>query len=533
MNKTVKGIHSIRLQIALAFILMMTCTMVMYLVINNLFLEKFYIQNKQRGLVSSYYAIDQLFNSDGSISDSALVDFRKVCNTSGMEVAVVSPSIQTIISSSGKDDLMVMRLLDHVFGFDDFTEKPAPSSNETSKNGIFKKDVPKGEKKPFGEKAMIQNDDFEVLISADPRMGMDYLELWGTLSNGNFIIMRTAISNIKASVKVSNKFLWNIGILMILVGGIIGWIITSKISRPIMELADISEKMAHLDFNAKYKCGGKNEIAVLGNHMNELSETLEKTISELKTANNELKRDIENKEQLNGMRLDFLSNVAHELKTPIALIQGYAEGLRDNINDDEESRNFYCDVIIDESDKMNKMVKNLMTLNQLEFGDEITLERFDIVELIKNCMQSSDIMLKQNEIIADFCVDEPIYVWADEFKMEEVFTNYFSNAIHYCTYPANARSDNRQKRIEVTIEQKIDTVRVSVFNTGNPIPEESIDHLWDKFYKVDKARTHEYGGSGIGLSIVKAIMNSHNKSFGATNYENGVAFWFELDSKGD
>jgi methyl-accepting chemotaxis protein len=100
---------------------------------------------------------------------------------------------------------------------------------------------------------MIQNDDFEVLISADPRMGMDYLELWGTLSNGNFIIMRTAVSNIKASVKVSNKFLWNIGILMILVGGIIGWIITSKISRPIMELADISEKMAHLDFNAKYK----------------------------------------------------------------------------------------------------------------------------------------------------------------------------------------------------------------------------------------------------------------------------------------
>ena len=525
--KSVKGIHSIRFQVALAFILMMTCTMALYLVINTIFLEKFYMSRKGTGLVSSYYNIDTLFNSDGSISDDALVDFRKVCNSNGLEVAVISPSIQTIISSSGKDDLMVMRLLDHVFGFDEGTGRESVSDDSMSDDGLRR------HRKEFEQKTIIKSDDFEVLISPDPRMGMEYLELWGTLSNGNFIIMRTAVSNIKASVDISNKFLGYIGITMILVGCVISCIITSRITRPIMELAGISEKMAHLDFNAKYAMGGKNEIAVLGNHMNELSETLEKTISELKTANNELKRDIEKKEKINGMRLDFLSNVAHELKTPIALVQGYAEGLKDNINDDEESKDFYCDVIIDEADKMNKLVKNLMTLNQLEFGDEITLERFDIVELIKNSMQSSDIMIKQNEIQANFYARNPVYVWADEFKIEEVVTNYLSNAIHYCTYPANSDPMTAEKRIEVKIEQKEDTVRVSVFNTGNPIPEEALAHLWDKFYKVDKARTREYGGSGIGLSIVKAIMESHNKAYGATNYENGVAFWFELDSKGE
>ena len=113
-----------------------------------------------------------------------------------------------------------------------------------------------------------------------------------------------------------------------------------------------------------------------------------------------------------------------------------------------------------------------------------------------------------------------INVWGDEFKVEEVFMNYFSNAINYA---------QGEKVIDVKIEREGQKVKVSVFNTGNPIPEESIAHLWEKFYKVDKARTREYGGSGIGLSIVKAIMESMNQSYGVTNYENGVAFWFTLD----
>ena len=184
---------------------------------------------------------------------------------------------------------------------------------------------------------------------------------------------------------------------------------------------------------------------------------------------------------------------------------------------------------------MNKMVKNLMTLNQLEFGeDEIKMERFDIVELIRNSIMASDIMLKQNNIAAFFNESESVYVWADEFKTEEVFTNYFSNAIHYCDYPKSGTEEERsEKRIEVTLERRADIVRISVFNSGNPIPEDSLAHLYEKFYKVDKARTHEYGGSGIGLSIVKAIMNAFNKDFGVKNYDNGVAFWFELDAKGD
>ena len=189
---------------------------------------------------------------------------------------------------------------------------------------------------------------------------------------------------------------------------------------------------------------------------------------------------------------------------------------------------FYCEVIVDEAAKMNQMVKKLMTLNQLEFGnDTVAMERFDIVTLIRNYIQSAQIMTKQHEIEVRMEDYPQIFVWGDEFKTEEVFMNYFSNAVNHCL---PGRSESGRKVIDVRVSQQNGKVRVTVFNTGTPIPEESIPHLWEKFYKVDKARTREYGGSGVGLSIVKAIMESMNQGYGVQNFTNGVMFWFELEA---
>lgn len=254
--------------------------------------------------------------------------------------------------------------------------------------------------------------------------------------------------------------------------------------------------------------------------MNQLSETLEKTISELKTANNELRRDIEHKEKIDEMRKEFLSNVSHELKTPLALIQGYAEGLKDGISDDEESKEFYCEVIMDEAQKMNTMVKKLLTLNEVEFGQEnISMERFNVAELIEGVAQSCSLLVQQKEGKLRLKVPNPLYLWSDELKIEEVLTNYISNACNHL---------DGERIIEIKAEQNEDRVRISVFNTGKQIPEEDMERIWDKFYKVDKAHTREYGGSGIGLSIVKAIMESVNGTYGVKNYINGVEFWIEL-----
>ena len=343
------------------------------------------------------------------------------------------------------------------------------------------------------------------------------------LDEDHYFIIRTPLESIRESADISNKFYFAVGLAIIIVSGMMIMVVTKRITKPISELTELSKKMSDLDFEARYESKVGNEIDMLGDNFNRMSTQLENTISELKSANNELQRDIEDKIKIDKMRKEFLDNVSHELKTPIALIQGYAEGLKENISDDPESREFYCDVIMDEASKMNKLVKNLLTLNQLESGkDAVVMERFDIVSLIRGVLQTMDIMIGQKEAKVIFDAQKPVYVWADEFKTEEVVTNYVSNALNHL---------DGDRQIEIKLIDEDSRVKVTVFNNGTPIPEADIPNLWNKFYKVDKARTREYGGSGIGLSIVKAIMESMNQEYGVQNFDNGVEFWFTLDRK--
>ena len=371
------------------------------------------------------------------------------------------------------------------------------------------------------DKQLVNEKNYSMYIETDIRTGLEYVDMWGILDNGNLFLFRSPLEGIRESVSLANRFLAYVGIGSAVFSAFIILLVSRKVTEPIMELTGISERMRHLDFDAKYTGNSKTEIALLGQNINKLSEALETTISELKSANNELKRDIEKKNKVDEMRKEFLSNVSHELKTPIALIQGYAEGLKEGINDDAESREYYCEVIMDEASKMNQMVKKLLTLNQMEFGnDMVTMERFDITELIGTYLQSAAILCRQKGINLQMEDCPPVNVWADEFMVEEVFGNYFSNAINHV-------AGKRVIDVKLTLEEK--KVRVSVFNTGAQIPEESLPHIWEKFYKADKAHTREYGGNGIGLSIVKAIMESFHQKYGVNNYDNGVEFWFELD----
>jgi signal transduction histidine kinase len=490
--------RSIKQEMAFLFIAVMAGTIVLCWIVNNIFLEEFYIRNREKAITQAYERINEVVSNGDITSDEFDVELRKACEMYNINIIVIDASSNTIKSSTRDGDRLMRRLYDHFF--------------------LEKEEID----------YLAETDNYYMASEVDPLTSTEYLEMWGSLDNGNLFLINSPLESIRESVKISNRFLAYVGLFTTVLSAILMWLVSARISKPIMELKNISEKMTALDFETKYKSRHRNEIDLLGEHINELSETLETTISELKTANNELKRDIEKKEQIDEMRKEFLSNVSHELKTPIALIQGYAEGLKEGINDDDrESRDFYCDVIIDESAKMNNMVKKLLDLNQLEFGNDVVqMERFDIVSLITNFLSSAEILTGQNGINIRHEQTEPIYVWADEFKTEEVVRNFFSNAMNHV---------NGDKIIEIKYrlitQDNADKVRISVFNTGEPIPEDSLPHIWEKFYKVDKARTREYGGSGVGLSIVKAIMDSMNQGYGAINYTNGVEFWFELETK--
>lgn len=486
---------SIKKQFAMIFIGMMSATILLCWFVNTIFLGDYYIRNKENVLKNAYITVNKAFSAGDIMTEEFDIQLQKIIEKYNISLIVLDADSKTLITSRNDQDIMSKRLWDNFFN----------NFKNESDNTILE-----------------EGDQYTIQRITDSRTLTEYIEMWGVFDNGNIFLFRTALEGIKDSVNIANRFLAYIGIAAVIVSGGIILMVSGKVTEPILELAEISERMAKLDFDAKYSGKSRNEIALLGNNINELSNTLETTISELKTANNELQKDIEKKNRIDEMRKEFLSNVSHELKTPIALIQGYAEGLKEEINDDAESREFYCDVIIDEAAKMNHMVQKLLTLNQLEFGnDVVTMERFDIVALIRNFIQSAEILTKQKEITVRFEEMPAVYVWADEFKTEEVFANYFSNAMNHTA---------GEKVIDVKVERRENKVRVSVFNTGEPVPEESLSHLWEKFYKVDKARTREYGGSGVGLSIVKAIMESMNQEFGVTNYDNGVEFWFELET---
>ncbi len=374
-----------------------------------------------------------------------------------------------------------------------------------------------------GKELIKDNGNYTVCKVWDKRIGSYYLELFGQLESGSFVYVNTNFQSMTENINIFNSFIFYVGLSVIVFGAIVMVFVSSGFTKPVLKLTEIAKRMSELDFEVRYPVTTQDEIGVLGSSINTLSETLEKTISELKSANNELQKDIEKKIQIDEMRKEFLSNVSHELKTPIALIQGYAEGLYDNINDDSASREFYCEVIIDEAVKMNKMVKKLLTLNQIEFGkNQLSYEHFDITEVVRQVINSAALLAEQKGAVISMPDYGAVYVWADEYMVEEVVTNYISNAVNHVA---------GEMKIDVHIEKMEDAVRVGVFNTGNCIPEEELDKIWIKFYKVDKARTREYGGSGIGLSIVKAIMNSMNRQCGVENSGNGVEFWFELDMK--
>ena len=481
-------------QLIAAFVGLVLFILAANVLVNNVFLEKYYTYSLEKALIRVYRMIDEHVTPEGADRDYFQGTISEECNANNMSLVVVDDTFNVIaLTSNSNYSLMMARLNGYVIE----VEQP---------EDILKK-----------------TDTYMIQKKLEPMLNMDFLEMWGTLNSGGYFMIRIPFNSIRVSAHISNKFMLYLSGAAILICVLLAIALSRRIVRPVKELTRLSSRMAQLDFDARYTSGGDDEIGQLGEHFNRMSETLEKTISALKSANNQLQLDIDRKDRIDEMRREFLSNVSHELKTPIALIQGYAEGLAECVNDDEESRAFYCEVIMDEASKMSGMVQKLLTLNQLEFGnDQPEMNRFDIASLIAGKIQSIGILAQQKDAKILYEGRDCVWVWGDEFKVEEVLTNYLSNALNHV-------DGERLIRIrELQLDKKI---RISVFNTGTPIPEEDIDHIWEKFYKVDKARTREYGGSGVGLSIVKAIMDSMHQEYGVINHSDGVEFWFELSSE--
>ena len=498
----IKNRFSIRTKLVLVTGVLVLFAVLSCVAVNLLFIETYYTSKMSDKLVKGRELLNQqeftAYDEDAEASTTELPDeVTNYFEANNLIFLVMDENQHVLVSNEqerGRDGLRG-RLFGYMTGLD----------------------------KKYKPTVLDSNEDYTIQKNNDFYTNEIYVELWGDLDDGNSLMIRTPMASIRDSADIANHFFLVTGLVMVVFSAILIWIFMDNFTRPVRELTILSEKMSNLDFTAKYESGGQDEIGVLGHNFNKMSEELERTIADLKTANLELQKDIKEKEEIDEMRKEFLSNVSHELKTPIALIQGYGEGLLDNVNEDPESRTFYAEVIVDEARKMNTMVKKLLSLNQLEFGkDPVEMECFDLTAIIDGVCQSAGLMFEQKGATLHQNQKEPLYVWGDEFKVEQVMTNYISNALNHV---------DGDKIIDVRCKVEKGLVKTSVFNTGERIPDEDLDKIWIKFYKVDKARTRAYGGSGIGLSIVKAIMDGMNQKCGVENYANGVEFWFTLEHR--
>ena len=492
-----KQVKTVRGKLFFTLCIVVLSIILFLILVNSFVLEKYYQYTKSNQLKTLYDNINDYYNSEKQI-ENFKDELDRISIKNNFDIIIKDQSDNAVYLSN-KDFLSNIRVIIDFWG-----------TNRRQEYKIIE-----------------ENDKLEIRNIKDTETSANYILLSGKLDNGYGVYIRIPISSIQESVRISNRFLYLIAGIVIVIGGIAIIYISKTFSSPISELNSIAKKMANLDFSHKYTVtDDDDEIDELGKSINLMSDKLEKTINQLRNTNIELERDIEKKAKIDEMRKSFISDVSHELKTPIALIQGYSEGLLENVNTDPENRKFYAEVILDETNKMDKMVRQLIELTKLEYEKrEFNNRDFNIVELEKEIVRTSKVMLEEKQTRVEFETIDDINVFADDFYISQIITNYLTNAIKH------VKEIEGEKYIKITntVMHEKNKMRVTVFNTGDNIEKENLSRVWNRFFKVDEARNREDGGSGIGLSIVRAIMNNYENDYGVENKYNGIEFYFEVD----
>ena len=489
-ERLLKEINTLRFHIFMILCIGTIISFLLFIFINNIVAKRVFLYSKTK---ASFEIIDELnnyFNDDSKGSLERIMRFSEVNNN--IEI-VIEDSNNNIIYSSNQEI-------------------------EKYINGL--RDATSGK--------IMYSDDNTIVIEEKEDKNNQCCIVKGELDNGYFVYIRISYTAINTNIRISSKIMVRVGLVLLIISSLFAILTSKSISRPIAKLTKITGKMANLDFTEKYRINDSNyEINQLGKNVNNVSDKLEDTINELREHNIKLQNDIEEKSEIDKMRKQFISDVSHELKTPIGLIQGYSEGLIENVNEDEESRRFYAEVIRDEAQKMDLLVKKLLELMKIEYKEKAFKDvEFDLSELVKAEIRRETVNFKNKGIDLELNIPEKIIVYADQDCIEQVVNNYLSNAIKHC------EKINNENKVEIKIEKtKKNKVRLYVYNTGRKIPKDYQNRIWGRFYKMDKSRNRDDGSTGLGLALVKAIMNNYGNEFGVRNRGNGVEFYCDINIK--
>ncbi|MDH8678109.1 histidine kinase dimerization/phospho-acceptor domain-containing protein [Fusibacter bizertensis] len=474
---------------------------------NTFLLEPFYVQSEKRKLLSTYENLNAMHSE--AIDSNTLYTLQLKSSTF-IEIEVINETDGTIIIPKNPDYLST-----------------TPSDREGPKPPPFERIII--------EKEESVNQNLKYVWFEDPQKGTHFFMLSGYLDSGLHIEIRVPMTSINENVGFLNQFLLIAGVVILVVTIFSANIISKHFTTPILNMFAVTDNIKKLDFSSSCEVLANDELGKLAENINEMSYSLKNNLNQLEENNKELKIEIDERHRIDEQRKALLSNVSHELKTPLSLVQGYSEGLKLSLNKNPEKIAFYCDVIIDEAKKMDLLVSELLDINRIQFSD-IPLYKESIVakDFIDYILKKYEPMLKSNNIKLSYNfsitdLKSPIILSIDALRSEQIITNLMNNALAYV---------DEHQIIDITValnqppkNKKNDSthLRIDLANSHPPVEPDELQNWWESFYKADKARTRENGGYGLGLSIIKAIQEADNNEYGVYYDEGMIHFYVDFD----
>ncbi len=335
------------------------------------------------------------------------------------------------------------------------------------------------------------------------------------------LVITSHVGKIKNSINIYRRFTLNVVMVFFIVGIVLAYFLSIRITKPVVELEEVAKRISRLDFNTGINPNGNTEIKSLGNSIETMRNRLRRALLELSEANEKLKEDIEKEKKIDKMRRSFIAGVNHELKTPITIINSYSYALKKKLKGDE-GRGYYCDVILDEVEKMEKMVNRLLFLSKAEAGFlEMRPEEIDVEDELSTLLAKYGAIVKEKGITLTSNLN-PLTVTFDREQLGIVLDNLMSNAFKYVKNYGEIRVGTYEERSSGVIK---------IYNTSDPIGDDKLEKLWNPFFILDKSRSKNGKSTGLGLSIVKNIMDNHRGSYSAENKDSGVLFTIRISKK--
>ncbi|MBS5702737.1 MAG: HAMP domain-containing protein [Butyricicoccus pullicaecorum] len=475
--------------IAVAFVGILTA-------LNLTLYDNYYLWQREKSLDRIYDTVRRAYAEDGSGLAAAIVSAE---DTEGVRLSIVTQ--------------------DGTVTYDSVVREQLAGMDGASQNLFYGLSIAEAALRAV-DLGQVEKQGSAFVNVSSQKQNEEFLCLVGLLADGgDYLVARIPFTYMEQNSAFNMVFLLISGGVTLVVCMFLAFPISRHFTRPLIAMNDVANAMADLDFSKKYEGKARDEVGQLGQSINRLSEHLERAIAELRQSNEQLALEIREKEKIDEMRREFIINVSHELKTPIALIQGYAEGLREGIAETQEDRDYYCTTISDEATRMNKMVMQLLSLSKLELGrEQPSLADVELDELLAGAA-SKTALLADAKGLAVERADSGLTVRSDYGMLEQVVGNYLTNAIRYT--PEGGR-------IRLSAARDADGTVLTVMNEGEGVNEDELPRLWEKFYRTDKARSRESGGTGVGLSIVKATAGLLGGTCGARNVPGGMEFWFRI-----